>query len=177
MTWLADTLPALAVRDPGVNKRLPLGAFPFLRFSYAKDANRDGRIVDFGADILVSCFRQLIRGIFDAGEKLSFTCKAAVDMDGDERGREKPVERLAVFRLDGVVSGPFERYEAAGVVFRGRLCERKSRCDDYCQRQSLSYAYLSAGIHFAVISVAELATHCQPPSRLIQVSMNRSRCT
>lgn len=81
----SDTLPALAVPDAGVNETLPLGdAFSFLRFSDAKDANRDGRIVDFGADILVSCFRRLIPGIFDAGEKLSFTRKAAVDIGGDE---------------------------------------------------------------------------------------------
>ena len=47
----------------------------------------------------------MIRGILDAGEKLSFARKAAVDIEGDESGREKPVDRLAVFRLDGVVPG------------------------------------------------------------------------
>jgi len=53
-----DTLPAPAVPDPGVKETVPLGAaFSFLRFSDAKDAHRDGRVaVDFGADILVSCF-------------------------------------------------------------------------------------------------------------------------
>lgn len=114
-----DTLPARARPDLGVNEALTLSDdFALLRFSDAKDANSDSAI---GADVLIEGFCGLVSRRFNAGEKLSFAGEAAIDVDSDEGQSEKLFERFGVLGFDRTVPGMFERDDAAGLVFRGRL--------------------------------------------------------
>jgi hypothetical protein len=83
-----DALPGGVFFDPSVYEVLMLSdGFSFSGFPDTKDTSSDGGVaVDFGADILVNRFCRLVRGIFNAGEKLAFASEATVGIDGDEGG-------------------------------------------------------------------------------------------
>src|SRR5258708_783383 len=94
-----DTLPALALLDPGVSEAFAVNVrFAFFRALDAKDSDdHRGVPVDLNIHLFVDRLRRLVGWLFDAGKKFAFGRDAAVVFNGDERIGKDHVQGLGIF--------------------------------------------------------------------------------